>query len=191
MLRGFALPIAGALALALIAGCGGDDGHGGHTENGGHGESTTAADITMPKTLKDGVHHLQGLAAKIQAYAEGGGLAKVHAAANEARLVAEHLVEMVQDHVAAEHRKHATKACRDIAAMFPKLDKAGDSGNKAETLKLAGVLKGHIGELAKAAGVEAHADETGGIAIDPVCGMDVQLSAGALQHEHDGKTYFF
>jgi Cu+-exporting ATPase len=30
-----------------------------------------------------------------------------------------------------------------------------------------------------------------GSAIDPICGMDVDISPASLQHEHNGKTYYF
>lgn len=28
-------------------------------------------------------------------------------------------------------------------------------------------------------------------AIDPVCGMDVEVEPGALKYEYQGKTYYF
>ena len=28
-------------------------------------------------------------------------------------------------------------------------------------------------------------------AIDPICGMDVDITSSAIQHEHNGKIYYF
>jgi Cu+-exporting ATPase len=36
---------------------------------------------------------------------------------------------------------------------------------------------------------EHHHDE--GIAIDPVCGMEVEIASAIYTHEHEGQTYYF
>ena len=194
-----ALATAIAAALAGAPGCGGghDDHHGGEHggDHGGGGGHTTApltdADVKPTPTLADAVHALEQTGMKLDAHVQAGTLAKVHAVAEEAAIVAARAVEKIQTEVAADRRADATKAARAIAAMFPDLDKAGDAGNKDEVARLVGVYRAHVATLRAVAPGAAHAAAGHGVAIDPVCHMEVEITADALTHPHGGKAYYF
>ncbi len=49
---------------------------------------------------------------------------------------------------------------------------------------------GILVEDRQAAG-EQEADETMAVAIDPVCGMEVEIETAKLTSEYDGTTYYF
>lgn len=181
------------LWAVCAAGCGGKGAAGPAAPAAGPGHAAaplTEADVEMPKTFAAGCDRLAMLAASIGAHAEAGTLAKVHRVAEEASLVANRMVELAQAEVPAEKRADATKACRAIAAMFPDFDKAGDGGDKPGVVRLVGVLRGHVEAARTAAGVKAAAAGAG-VAIDPVCHMEVEIAPDALQHVHEGKTYYF
>ncbi|MCI0341825.1 MAG: hypothetical protein L0216_11860 [Planctomycetales bacterium] len=196
--RGCAAMLGASLAVGS-PGCGKKDEHVHGTGPGQHVHdqpALTEKDVKMPATFAEGVHHVEDLAAKIEAHAAGGTLGKVHRAAEEAKLVADRMADLAQKDVPAEKRAGAVAACRAVAAMFPDLDKAGDSGQKDETMKLAAKMKEHVASMRAAAGsVEMGAGSErpagSGKAVDLVCGMEVDTGPGALTHRHDGKDYFF
>lgn len=189
-------------AAAIVAGCGHDHGHGtpgaagggdhAHGPGGAHtGTPLTDADVAATPTLADCVRALEQLGMTLDAHVHAGTLAKVHRVAEEAAIVATRAVEKVQAEVAADRRMEATKAARAVAALFPDLDKAGDSGHQDEVARLLGVYRGHVAAL-RAVTPGAAAGAAGpGVAIDPVCRMEVEQTADALTHEHGGQTYWF
>lgn len=192
----------GLVITALAAGCGHDHDHGapaggataehGHGPGGDHaGTPLTEADVAPTPAMADAVRALEQLGMKLDAHVQAGTLAKIHRVAEEAAIVANRCVEKIQAEAAADRRVEATKAARAIAALFPELDKAGDSGNKDEVTRLLGVYRGHLATLRAVAPGASHAAAGHAVAIDPVCHMEVATTAEALRHEHGGTSYFF
>ena len=129
------------MVASLVTACGKDD-HADHKHDSG-------GSVKGPANYKAAVAKCEELSKKIGELIEAGKLDKVHAAANDIKKIAEKLPEMAQKQLAAEHLKEINVKSKELAGMFSDIDKAADSGNKAETIKLHGKMKSLIADLKK------------------------------------------
>ncbi len=117
-----------------------------------HGSHDKGGTVAVPEHYKDAVAKCEELSNQIGGLIASGKLGEVHAAAADIKRIAEKLPELAQKGPPADMLKEINVKSKELAGMFDEIDKAADSNNKEETIRLHEKMKGLIADLKKHSG---------------------------------------